>query len=114
LVELQADNPDGLFQPGAFAEVHFKISSPPNVVRIPTSALLFREHGLEVAVVDADGKVALKKISIGRNLGTEVEVLQGITPSDRVVDSPPDALGSDDAVQIADGPETATAAAQVR
>src|ERR1700757_1566306 len=98
LVELQADNPDGLFQPGAFAEIHFKLSSPPNVVRIPTSTLLFREHGLEVAVVDAHGKIALKKISIGRNLGTEVEVLQGIAPSDRIVDSPPDALGSGDTV----------------
>jgi RND family efflux transporter MFP subunit len=114
LVELQADNPEGLFQPGAFAEIHFKISNPPNVVRIPTSTLLFREHGLEVAVVDAHGKVALKKISIGRNLGTEVEVLQGITPSDRVVDSPPDALGSGDTVQLADGPEMASEAAQLR
>jgi len=114
LVELQADNPDGLLQPGAFAEIHFKISSPPNVVRIPTSTLLFREHGLEVAIVDAHEKVALKKISIGRNLGTEVEVLQGITPSDRVVDSPPDALGSGDTVQLADGPEMATEAAQLR
>jgi len=75
--------------------------------------LLFREHGLEVAVVDAHGKVALKKISIGRNLGTEVEVLQGIAPSDRVVDSPPDALGSGDTVQLA-GPEMATAAAQLK
>lgn len=104
LVELQADNPDGLFQPGAFAEIHFKVSSPPNVVRIPTSTLLFRQHGLEVAVIDAHGRVALKKITIGRNLGTDVEVLRGLAPSDRVVDSPPDALGNGDAVRIASNP----------
>ncbi|WP_454624365.1 efflux RND transporter periplasmic adaptor subunit [Bradyrhizobium cenepequi] len=114
LVELQADNPDGLFQPGAFAEIHFTLPSPPNVVRIPTSALLFREHGLEVAVVGADGKVTLKKINIGRNLGTEVEVLQGLAPSDRVVDSPPDALGSGDAVQIADKTAMADAATRLQ
>jgi RND family efflux transporter MFP subunit len=104
LVELQADNPDGLFQPGSFAEIHFKLPSPPNVVRIPTSALLFRQHGLEVAIVGADGKVALRKIKIGRNLGTEVEVLQGLAPSDRVVNSPPDALGNGDVVEIAGEP----------
>ncbi|WP_454616638.1 efflux RND transporter periplasmic adaptor subunit [Bradyrhizobium cenepequi] len=112
LVELQADNPDHVFQPGAFAEIHFTFPSPPNVVRIPTSALLFREHGLEVAVVGTDRKVALKKIKIGRNLGTEVEVLQGLVPSDRVVDSPPDALGSGDVVQIADKTAMADAAAR--
>ena len=43
LVELHADNPDGLLQPGAYAQVTFELPTDPNVVRIPTSALLFRE-----------------------------------------------------------------------
>jgi multidrug efflux pump subunit AcrA (membrane-fusion protein) len=111
LVELQADNSNGRFQPGAFAEVHFKIASPPNVMHIPTSALLFREHGPEVAVVGADGKIILKKIDIGRNLGTEVEVLHGLAQTDRVVDSPPDALANGDIVQVATGPAVGMEAA---
>jgi RND family efflux transporter MFP subunit len=111
LVELQADNPDGLFQPGAFAEVHFKLASPPDVVRIPTSALLFREHGPKVAVVGADGRISLKKIAIGRDLGTEVEVLHGLAQTDRVVDSPSDALASGDLVQVATGPAVGAEAA---
>ena len=77
----------------------------PNTVLIPSSAILFREHGLEAAVVGDGDKVTLKKISLGRNLGVQVEVTGGgLVPSDRVVDSPPDSLGSGDVVRIAGGP----------
>lgn len=114
LVELHADNPDSLLQPGAFAEIHFSLPGPSNMVRIPTSALLFREDGLEVAIVGADGKVSLKKVTIARNLGTEVEVLQGLDQSDQVVDSPPDALGGGDVVRPAVKTTMAGAAAQVK
>ena len=98
---MHAENPHGLLQPGTFAEVHWNLPSDPNVIRIPTSALLFRQHGLEVAVVGPDDKVSLKPVSLGRNLDTDVEVLQGLSASDRVVDSPPDALASGDVVRIA-------------
>ncbi len=101
LVELHADNPDGRLQPGAYAQVDFELPSNPNVVRIPTSALLFRQNGLKVATIGADDKIELKPITLGRNLGTEVEVLKGLTVSDRVVNSPPDSLASGDTVRIA-------------
>ena len=78
LVELHADNPDGLLQPGAYAQVDFELPSNPNVVRIPTSALVFRERGMEVAIIGPDDKIELKPITLGRNLGTEVEVLKGL------------------------------------
>ncbi len=71
---------------------------------IPSSGILFRQHGLEAAVVGADHKVTLKKISLGRNLGVQVEVTGGLVPSDGVVDSPPDSLGSGDVVRIAGQP----------
>ena len=73
----------------------------PNVVRIPTSALIFRERGLEVATVGPGNKIELKPITLGRNLGTEVEVLKGLTASDRVVNSPPDSLAAGDVVRVA-------------
>ena len=101
LVELEADNPDGLLQPGTYVEAQLNLPSDPNTLLIPSSAILFRQHGLEAAVVDDDDKVTLKRISLGRNRGSQVEVTDGLTPSDRVVDSPPDSLGSDDIVRIA-------------
>jgi RND family efflux transporter MFP subunit len=101
LVELHAENPDGELQPGAYAQVDFELPTNPNVVRIPTSALVFRERGMEVATIGPDDTIELKPIKLGRNLGTEVEVLQGLTLSDRLVNSPPDSLATGDKVRIA-------------
>jgi RND family efflux transporter MFP subunit len=101
LVELHADNADSLLQPGAYVQVDFELPSNPDVVRVPTSALIFREHGLEVATVGADNRIELKPVTLGRNLGTEVEVLKGLTVADKVVNSPPDSLAAGDVVRIA-------------
>jgi RND family efflux transporter MFP subunit len=104
LVELHAGNPNGVLQPGSYTEVHFNLPPDPNVLSIPTSALIFRQNGLEAAVIGEDNRIVLKKISIGRNLGSTVEVLSGLAPGDRVVISPPDSLASGDTVRI--GSET--------
>ena len=66
--------------------------------------MIFRERGMEVAIIAADDTVELKPITLGRNLGTEVEVVKGLTASDRVVNSPPDSLSTGDKVRIAGAP----------
>jgi RND family efflux transporter MFP subunit len=104
LVELMADNPDNVLTPGTFADVHFKLPPQPGIVRIPTSALLFREGGLKVAVVGPGGKALIKPIRAGRDLGTEIEVVSGLTPSDRVINSPPDSLLAGEKIRLAGAP----------
>jgi RND family efflux transporter MFP subunit len=102
LVELHADNPDGLLQPGAYAQVVFQLAKKSDpVLVIPTSALLFREQGLQVATLGPGDKIELKSVTVGRNLGTDVEVVSGLSASDRVVDSPPDSLAAGDLVRVA-------------
>jgi RND family efflux transporter MFP subunit len=99
LVELQTDNPDGALKPGAFAQVTFPIGSQPGTVRIPSSALIFTGSGTTVAVVDAQGKVAIRPVTIARDLGKQLEISAGITAADRVIDTPPDAIETGDAVK---------------
>jgi RND family efflux transporter MFP subunit len=111
LVELHADNSNGLLQPGAYAQVDFQLPGNSHIVRIPTSALIFREHGLKVATLGPGNRVVLKPVTLGRNLGTEVEVLSGIGPSDRLINSPPDSLQDGDLVQVAAAPTPAKPAA---
>ena len=101
LVELHVDNPDGLLQPGAYAQVVFRLPSNPDVLQIPTSALVFRKQGLQVARLGPGDKIELKSVTLGRNLGTDVEVVSGLSASDRIVDSPPDSLASGDLVHVA-------------
>jgi RND family efflux transporter MFP subunit len=101
LIELQADNPEGKLWPGAFAEVHFHIPADPNTLSIPLTALVFGAQGMRVAALDAEDKVALKPVVVGRNLGNRVEIESGLAPSDRLVDSPLESTQTGDAVNIA-------------
>jgi RND family efflux transporter MFP subunit len=117
LVELHADNVNGELQPGAYAQVDFEVSNGSNIVQVPTSALIFRERGMEVATINADDTVQLTPVTLGRNLGTDVEILQGLTADDRVVNSPPDSLSSGDKVRIAvpaDAPANSEKQAEAR
>ena len=114
LVELHADNPHGELQPGAYVQVDFELPSDPDIVRIPTSALVFREQGMEVAAIDANSTIELRPIKLGRNLGTEVEVVQGLKLSDRLVNSPPDSLATGDKVRVAGAAEGASAEGAAR
>jgi membrane fusion protein (multidrug efflux system) len=112
LIELQADNPDGKLWPGAFTEVHFHIPSDANILRIPATALVFGAHGMRVAAVDADNKVALKTVILGRNLGDHVEIQSGLSLADRLIDNPQESVESGDVVQIASVKAPAVAAAE--
>jgi RND family efflux transporter MFP subunit len=101
LVELQADNTDGKLFGGTYCQVDFQISGDPNVVRVPATALMPGNSGMQVAVLGAGGKVALKAVQLGRDLGDSLEVTVGLTSQDRVIDSPPETLRSGDTVQLA-------------
>jgi RND family efflux transporter MFP subunit len=101
LTEVDVDNPKGRLRPGAYVFVHFKLPESVSSVTIPSNALLFRKEGLQVGVV-RDGKVQLVSVKIGRDYGSTVEILSGITGSDSVVLSPPDSLTSGTPVKIAD------------
>jgi RND family efflux transporter MFP subunit len=104
LVELQADNADERRLPGTYCQVQFQLATDPNLLRLPATALLPVNQGVKVAILGADGKVELKPVQLGRDLGDSVEVVAGLSPSDRVIDSPPETLQSGDAVQLAPTP----------
>jgi RND family efflux transporter MFP subunit len=100
LVELHADNKDGLLQPGSFVEVDFKLPPNPDTLRLPSTALIFRGLHPEVATVGDNGRIVLNRVQIGRNLGDEIEILSGLTLTDRVVKNPSDSVADGDEVKI--------------
>jgi RND family efflux transporter MFP subunit len=102
LVQLQADNRDGALKPGAFAQVSFKIGGEKggNGLTLPGSAILYGNDGPTVAVVGGDGRVTVKPVTIARDEGKSVQLSGGVTPSDRVIDTPPDAIRSGDRVHV--------------
>jgi RND family efflux transporter MFP subunit len=99
LVELLADNKDGLLAPGAFARVHFVIPPDPNALRVPASAIMFRDNSAQLAIA-VDNRIALKKVQILRDLGTEVEIAGGLSQDERVVTNPPDSISDGEEIRV--------------
>ena len=100
LTEVDVPNPSNALLEGEYAQVHFDAKLPGEHLSVPNNALLFRPEGTEVAIVDSDNRIDLKKLAIGRDLGTSVEVLAGITAKDAFVINPPDALEQGELVKI--------------
>jgi len=100
-VELQIDNADGTLLPGSYAQVYFNLARDFDALRIPVNTVLFRTQGLQVATLDPQQRVHLKTITQGRDFGTEIEVLSGITAADTLVVNPPDSLNDGAQVQVA-------------
>lgn len=103
LVEVDVDNPTGKLLPGAYVFVHLKLPMETRSVTVPSNALLFRREGLEVGVA-RNGKADLVPVKIGRDYGSSVEIVSGLTPSDDVILDPADSLVAGTPVQVKNRP----------
>src|SRR4051812_33956789 len=101
LVELHLDNAENQIQPGSYAQARLPSGSLAQIVTLPNNTLLFRAQGLQVGVVKPDNSVELRDIKVGRDFGTTIEIVQGVTASDKVILNPADSLVTGDTVQIA-------------
>jgi RND family efflux transporter MFP subunit len=102
LTEVDVDNSTGELLPGAFAQVHLTLVAKAPSLLLPVNSLLFRAEGLQAGVVREGGKVELVSIVIGKDHGTEVEVVSaGLTETDNVIVNPPDSLATGSTVRMA-------------
>jgi len=101
LMQLIVDNRAGELMPGDYASIHLQIAGAANVLSVPSSALIFDAHGLSIATVGANNRVLVKPVSIERDLGAIVELASGLAPNDRVIETPPDGIGSGAEVHVA-------------
>jgi multidrug efflux system membrane fusion protein len=100
-IELQIDNSDGALKPGEYAQVKFDLPADASAIRVPASALQFRDAGMSVAVLGPGDRAVIKPVTIAHDLGSFVEIATGLSPQDRVIDNPPDSLRAGDQVRIA-------------
>jgi RND family efflux transporter MFP subunit len=103
LTEVDVANGSGELLPGAFITVHLKLAAHASAVVLPVNTLIFRSEGMRVAVV-RNGKAVLIPITIGRDFGTQVEVVSGVGSEDAVIENPSDSLTSGAAVRLAEQP----------
>ena len=101
LTEVDVPNPDHRLLPGGYAQVHLKVAGIGARLQVPINALLFRAEGLRAAVVDANHRVHLRAVVVGRDFGTSLEVLQGLSKDDWIVVNPPDSIEEGQEVRVA-------------
>ncbi|OYW82640.1 MAG: efflux transporter periplasmic adaptor subunit [Sphingobium sp. 32-64-5] len=112
LTEFQVSNPGRRLKPGGYAEVTIPTVANTNALRLPASSLILGPNGSMVAIVDAAGRVAMRKVTVGRDEGRTIEILTGLKPSDRVIQTPPDALAAGDKVRVVAAKAGAASAAR--
>jgi RND family efflux transporter MFP subunit len=102
LTEIDVKNPDGVLSPGIYCTVELKVPRVTPSLIVPASAIVFNDSGLNVLVAE-NGVVHSHKITETRDLGTEVEVDNGVKPGDQVVLNPPIDLVDGGKVRVAGG-----------
>jgi RND family efflux transporter MFP subunit len=90
-VEADIENPDRTLSPGLYGTAHFLIPRPSPAVMVPSSALIFDQHGLQVATF-ADGVARLQKVSIGEDNGAVVQIATGLKAGEELIVNPPAGL----------------------
>jgi multidrug efflux pump subunit AcrA (membrane-fusion protein) len=102
LTELEVDNSRGEILAGSYAQVRFTDTVGAPALTLPANTLLFGSKGMQVGIVGDDGKVKMRTITLGRDFGQSVEVVEGVTANDRVILNPADSLTDGVAVHIAE------------
>jgi RND family efflux transporter MFP subunit len=88
LTEVDIPNPDGALTPGTYCTIELRIPRKTPSILVPADAIIFNAEGPQVATVE-DGVVHIRKVSVARDLGKEIEVRDGVKQGDQVILNPP-------------------------
>ena len=99
LAEIDIENPDEVLTPGLYCTVELYIPRKTPSLLVPASAIIFDQNGMQVAVVK-DGTAHIQTITVARDLGTDIEVRDGVKEGDEVILNPPVTLANGDKVNI--------------
>ena len=102
LVILETPNPGSLLYPGMYAQIRFPSAqrSARPLLRIPADALMIDKSGTRVAVVDGEHKVRIRSIIVSQDLGSEIEVISGLSVGEMVISNPSDAVQEGAEVEV--------------
>ena len=87
LTEIDVPNPDGALPPGTYCTVELHIPRKELSLMVPAEAIVFDSEGLHVAVLE-DGVAHFRKVTVARDLGTEVEISAGLKKGELVIRNP--------------------------
>jgi len=99
-VEVQVPNREGRLYAGMYGQVKFLLADENAPIAVPANAFLFRTEGPQVATVGDNNRIRWQSIKVGRDFGTQLEVLDGLAENTKVVMNPTDDLAEGIQVQV--------------
>lgn len=100
LTEVQVDNKDASLLPGMYAQVKFTLPEQRASLIIPTSSLVIDRSGMHVVTVDDSHTIHFVPVTIGKDMGKQVEILNGLHGTESLVASPSDLLNEGEHVEV--------------
>ncbi len=91
LTEVQVANEKGDLLAGMYAQVRFKVNQAQPTIILPSNTLIMRADGPQVAAV-ANDVVHIRKVTLGRDFGQQIEIIAGLDEKEQIVTNPPDSL----------------------
>ena len=104
LTEVQVPNQDTALRPGMYLQVKFIFERQVPTLLVPAAALVTRSDGPRLAIMDDQWFVHYRKVQLGRDFGTETEVVAGVDAGDTVIIHPGDDLPEGSQVEPLDVP----------
>jgi len=101
LTEVRVANPKGVFLPGMYAQVQLALGAGTPPLRVPATALVIRDGPPQVVTVGPDSTARYQTVTIGRDLGSWVEVTGGLAQGVHIVINPPADLQDGARVRVA-------------
>jgi membrane fusion protein, multidrug efflux system len=92
MVEAEVPNERGALRPGSFARVEIVTDTGQPVVTVPASAIIVFA-GVEKVLVVREGRTAEIRVTTGRRLGQDVEIIEGVKRGEAVVAVPGNLTG---------------------
>jgi RND family efflux transporter MFP subunit len=100
LTQIDVPNPDGALRPGMYLMVKFITNRATPLIKIPGAALVTQSDGqMAVGVLDKANAVHYRHVQLGRDFGTDIEVVAGLKGDETVIVHPGDALSEAEVVQ---------------
>ena len=101
LAEVRVANPKSAFLPGMYAQVQLALGAGTPPLRVPATALVIRDGPPQVVMVASDSTARYQTVTIGRDLGSWVEVTGGLDQGVHIVINPPADLQDGARVRVA-------------
>lgn len=99
--EIDVENREGRLRPGMYAYADVKIAERPDALALPKKALWSADGQWQCYVVDSDGQVQKRPVTIGILAGDDVEIVSGLSGEEQIIGVNPAAFREGQIVDVA-------------